>query len=175
MKNKFVKICAFALALLFAFSGCSFGKKEESGDMEEFSYEMLDLKTMVDNIYNSIEINELTKSSIERITDETVLSEQYYLDLDNVISCEVRSAEGKFGVADIAVIRVVEGATDEVLESLERRKDDRINEFSKYDVYDSYDIALNAEVYYTGELVVMLMLPEKDRTAVRDMIQSYLP
>ncbi len=88
---------------------------------------------------------------------------------------DVRSAEGKYGVADVAIIRVKEGKGDEVIDSLERRKDDRINEFSNYDVYDSYAIAMNADVYQTGELVVMLMLDDDAKTAARALIESYLP
>ena len=58
---------------------------------------------------------------------------------------------------------------------MELRKDDRINEFSNYDVYDSYAIAMNADIYQTGELVVMLMLDDETKTAARALIESYLP
>ena len=104
-----------------------------------------------------------------------MLTEQYYLDLDNVVAMDIRSANGKYGVADVALIRVAEGKGDDVMESLERRKDDRINEFSKYDVYESYSVAMNADIYQTGELVVMLMLDDNTKAAARALIESYLP
>ena len=59
--------------------------------------------------------------------------------------------------------------------SLENRKDDRINEFRNYDVYDSYDIAMGAEIYEAGELVIMLMLSEDDKAAAKEIIDYYLP
>ena len=170
------KLCALLMAAVLVFGGC---KKQEEGPSEDnptdFSYDMLDISTIADEIYDLATLGELTAASVQRVTDETTLSEQYYLNLDDVIAADVRSAEGKYGVADVAIIRVKEGKGDEVIDSLERRKDDRINEFSNYDVYDSYAIAMNADVYQTGELVVMLMLDDNAKTAARALIESYLP
>ena len=59
-----------------------------------------------------------------------------YLDLNNVVSYEIRYADGRYGAADVALIRVKEGKAEEVMNSLENRKDDRINEFRNYDVYE---------------------------------------
>lgn len=175
MKNM-MKLCALLMAAVLVFGGC---KKQEEGSSEDnptdFSYDMLDISTIADEIYDLATLGELTAASVQRVTDETTLSEQYYLNLDDVIAMDVRSAEGKYGVADVAIIRVKEGKGDEVIDSLERRKDDRINEFSNYDVYDSYAIAMNADVYQTGELVVMLMLDDDAKTAARALIESYLP
>lgn len=174
--KKTVRLCALLMALVMAFGGC---KKQEEGPAEDnpadFSYDMLDISTIVDEIYDLTELGDLTAASVQKVTDETTLSEQYYLNLDSVIAMDVRSAEGKYGVADVAIIRVAEGKGDEVMESLERRKDDRTNEFSNYDVYDSYAIAMNADIYQTGELVVMLMLDDSAKTAARALIESYLP
>ena len=171
-----VKSCALLVAFALVFCGCS---KQEENHIEDnptdFSYDMLDISTIVDEIYSIAELGDLTAASVEKVTDETTLSEQYYLDLDNVTAMDIRSANGKYGVADVAVIRVAKGKGDEVMESLERRKDDRINEFSNYDVYDSYAIAMNADIYQTGELVVMLMLDDETKTAARALIESYLP
>ena len=171
-----VKFCALLVAFALAFCGCS---KQEENHIEDnptdFSYDMLAISTIVDEIYSIAELGDLTAASVEKVTDETTLSEQYYLDLDNVTAMGIRSANGKYGVADVAVIRVAKGKGDEVMESLERRKDDRINEFSNYDVYDSYAIAMNADIYQTGELVVMLMLDDETKTAARALIESYLP
>ena len=95
--------------------------------------------------------------------------------IGKVIDYEIRSAEGKYGVADVAILRVEEGAADEIMASLENRRDDRINEFSRYDVYDSYEIALNATIYQADELVVILMLDENSKAAAMETIDSFLP
>lgn len=170
------KIIALILVLVLMFTGCNNDDKNNGEDNPmEFGYDMLDLSMLADEVYSKVEISDLTRSSIEKVTDETVLTEQYYLNLDNVIAMEIRSAEGKFGVCDLAIVHVEEGKAEEVIESLERRKDDRINEFSNFDVYDSYETALNAEIYEAGELVIMLMMNEDDVPTVKELIENYLP
>ena len=176
MKNKIFILAALAALIAVLFCGCSEVEKiEEEQNPEEFSYDMLDLSLVANENYGKLEISELTRKSIDVITDETMISEQFYLNIENVISYEIRSANGSYGVADVAIIRVAEGKSGEVIESLENRKDDRINEFRNYDVYDSYDIAMGAEIYEAGELVVMLMLSEDDKAAAKEIIDYYLP
>ena len=176
MKKKILFLAAFILAAILAFSGC--GEKyenEEEINPEEFSYDMLDISVIVDEIYESLDISELTKESVIKAEDKTFIEEQFYLNLKNVVSYDIRYAEGKYGVADVAVIRVKEGKAGEVMDSLENRKDDRISEFRNYDVYDSYDIAFKSEIYYEGELVIMLMLSEEDKANAKEIINYYIP
>lgn len=177
MKNKFLMLAALT-ALLLALCLCACSGKEEEEEINpsnDYSYDMLDISLVVDGIYPNLDISRLTAQSVSKITDKTVLTEQYYLNLDNIIAYDVRSAEGKYGVADVAIIRVKEGFAGEVMDSLEMRKDDRINEFLNYDVYDSYNIALEGEIYQAGELVVMLLLSEDDKTKAKELIDHYLP
>ncbi|MBQ3531333.1 MAG: DUF4358 domain-containing protein [Oscillospiraceae bacterium] len=174
-KRIFVFLSVFVFAI-FALCGCG---KESEGESEinpgEFSYDMLNVSIVADEIYNSLEISEYTQKSVVKATDKTFIEEQYYLDLKNVVSYDIRYAEGNYGAADVAVIRVKEGKAGEVMDSLEKRKDDRITEFRNYDVYDSYDIAFNAEIYQEGELVVMLMLSEDDKAKAKEIINKYIP
>ncbi len=165
-----------AVLIVFLFCGCSEGTEvEEEINPDEFSYDMLELSVVADEIYKNIEISELTEKSVINTTDEVFLEEQFYLDLKNVVSYDVRYAEGNYGVADVAIIRVEEGKAAEVINSLENRKDDRINEFRSYDVYDSYNIAMEAEIFEEGELVVMLMLSEDDKAKAKEIIDYYIP
>jgi hypothetical protein len=117
----------------------------------------------------------LSQESVERITDGEVLEDQFYLDPDDVVSCEIRATNGDFGVADVCLVVAKEGAADRVAESLEQRKDDRIAEFSAYDVYDSAQTALSADVSEMGRLVVLLMLDEEGKASAKEIIESYLP
>lgn len=176
MKKKIFLPLVLILALALAFCGCSEDEEiSEEKNPDGFDYDMLDLSLVADEIYESSDLSELTRQSVSAVTDETVLSEQYYLDLSKVVSFEIRSAEGKYGVADVALIRAEEGAGDEIAESLEKRKDDRINEFLRYDVYDSYETALDAEIFQSGEMVIMLMLSEDDKASAFEILYSYLP
>ena len=175
MKKK-ILVAAAAILVALLFCGCNQNaESEEEINPSEFSYDMLELSVVADEIYNNLEISELTAKSVEKISDETFISEQLYIDLNNVISYDIRCTEGKYGVADVAIIRVKEGKTTEVINSLENRKDDRINEFRSYDVYDSYNIAMNADIYDQGELVIMLMLSEEDKAKAKEIIDYYIP
>ena len=173
MKNKMLKISALILTFIILFSAC----KNQNEQTEEenpigFSYDMLDFSIIADEIYKEADISELTLESVEKVTNKTTLEEQYNLNLKNIEEYEVRSAEGKFGVADIAIIRPKDGFADEVIASLEERKDDRINEFRNYDVYNSYSISMNAEIYQADELVVMLMFDEDTNENAKKIIDS---
>lgn len=178
-KKRTLRFPALCVALVLLLGGC--GSKGESGGIEvtadntAASYDELDLQAMADNIYDSLETSELTLESVERITDEEVLKDQFYLNPDDVVSCEIRAANGDFGVADVCLVVAKEGAADRVAESLEQRKDDRIAEFSAYDVYDSAQVALNADVSEMGRLVVLVMLDEEGKASAKEIIESYLP
>ena len=171
------KILLLAAVLLFAlFCGCSAQEEVfEEHNPGGFDYDMLDISMIVDEIYANVEISEFAAASVAKVEDELILTEQFYLDLNNVISFDIRSASGKYGAADVAIIHVKEGAADAVMDSLESRKDDRINEFLNFDVYDSYAIAMDAEVYQVGELVVMLMLSDDDKVVAKGIVDKYLP
>ena len=176
MKKKILFLAAVLLVAILALSGC--GEKfeeEEEINPEEFSYDMLDISVIVDEIYESLDISELTKKSVIKAEDKTFIEEQFYLNSRNMISYDIRYADGKYGAADVAIIRVKDGKAGEVMDSLENRKDDRISEFRNYDVYDSYDIAFKAEIYQEGELVIMLMLSEDDKAKAKEIIDYYIP
>ncbi len=175
MKKK-ILFAVIAVMTLLLLCGCSNSSdSEEEINPNEFSYDMLDLSVVVDEIYENLDISELTRKSVIKAEDETFISEQYYLNLDDVVSYEIRYTEGNYGVADVAIIRVKDGKASEVMESLENRKDDRISEFRNFDVYNSYDIALDAEIYEAGELVIMLMLSEDEKSMAMEIIDYYLP
>ena len=82
-----MKLCAPLMAAVLVFGGC---KKQEEGPSEDnptdFSYDMLDISTIADEIYDLATLGELTAASVQRVTDETTLSELYYLNLDDVIA-----------------------------------------------------------------------------------------
>lgn len=62
---------------------------------------------------------------------------------------------------------------ENVTNSLKERKDDRIREFSNYDIYNSTQISENAVIFERGDYVIMLML--EDNTTAREIIEKYIP
>ena len=176
MKLPFKKGLLILLAALCLFTGCEEQEELPKEDpTAQFSYETLDLSLVADEIYKEQDLSALTRESVLKITDETALAEQFYLDMEKIVDFEVRAAEGNFGVADLMLLQVREGCAEEVMAEIENRKDDRINEFSHYDVYDAYDTALSAEIYQEGEIVVMLMFSAEGKTAAKQVLDRYLP
>lgn len=175
MSDKMKKGFAVLLIFLSLLCGCSAPSSNPKTETKsEINYDTLDLSALADEIYKKQDISDLTRKSVSKITDKTTLKEQFYLDFDKIESYEVRAAEGNFGVADLMILRVREDCAADVMADIENRKDNRINEFSRYDVYDSYEIALGAEIYQDGELVVMLMFSEEGKTAAKNTINEFL-
>lgn len=174
MKRTFLKIISAVTAAVLLLCGCSNNNEAPENVERRFSYGDLDYALIADNIYDEISVDSLTMGSVSKVEDETVLTEQYYLELNNLNGYEVRSAEGKFGVADVAILWVKEDCGNAVMDSLQNRKDDRIAEFIDYNVYNSYETAVNADIYQEGELVVMLMLNDEDKAIAKGIIDSYL-
>ena len=175
MQNRVKKLLAAMLVFLLLLGGCA--AQDDGPETEvksDIDYDALDLSALADEIYKNIEISDLTRNSVAKITDKTTLKEQFYLDFDKIESYEVRAAEGNFGVADLMLLHVKADCAADVMAAIENRKDNRINEFSRYDVYDSYEIALGAEIYQDGELVVMLMFSEDGKTAAKNTIDKFL-
>ena len=167
---------------MLALSGCGSEPANSQPEEEEVpfaygvdSYADIDLSAVADEIYNSFPLNSLLAQSVSQVTDSQTLSELYYMPMDALVDYAVYSADGRFGAADVAIFRVRDGRADEVSESLELRKSDRIAEFLNFNVNDSYNVALNADIYEEGELVIMLMLPDDAKTTARGIIDSYLP
>ena len=103
------------------------------------------------------------------------------MDLTNdVAESYVRYVEGDFGADDVYIILPKEGTDengsshrDNVITALKKRKEDRIKEFSNFDVYDSFRIAQDAVIFERGSYVVMLMLEDND--TARQIVEKYIP
>jgi len=177
-----MRAAAAATALLLALSGCGQAAAESESQAEEVpfaygvdSYADIDLSAVAEQIYAGCKLDSLLAGSVEQVTDSQTLSELYYMPMDALVDYAVYSADGRFGAADVAIMRVRDGRAEEVAEALEQRKADRIAEFLNFNVNDSYNIALNADIYEEGELVIMLMLSDSDKATARGIIDSYLP
>lgn len=179
MKNSYVRIGALLLALLITLSGC--GEKDKSEEIEEVpfsqqlgSFSDVDLSLLVDDIYATGEINSLLLESVSTVVSSTVLSEIYHIPMDAVIDYEVRSANGRFGIADVAIIRVRPNRGADVVAAFEEYRADKMAEALTFNVNDSYNVTLNAQIFEDGELVCMLMLPDDMNDLGRELIDEII-
>lgn len=121
----------------------------------------------IEEIYETIEIE-----GIEAMTDE-VLADKFFIDLQYVDRYYARYSTGRFGVADVFILRPKRDMTMKVREALEQVKLNRIREFENYDIYNAYQIAQDAQVFEQGGYVILLMV--EDMEGARAIIDRCIP
>ena len=85
LKNKIFILAALAALIAVLFCGCSEGEKiEEEQNPEEFSYDMLDLSLVANEIYGKLEISELT--SIVKLGNIGYHTECYFKTMDKMLN-----------------------------------------------------------------------------------------
>ena len=84
-----------------------------------------------------------------------------------------RYSDGRFGAADVIIMKAKPGKEEDVVEALQTIKVSRINLFQNYDIYNSYDIASNGVILERQDYYILLML-ENQADAVA-IVESYLP
>lgn len=126
-----------------------------------------DPKTALEEIYRNIDVRGVGQAP------KSVMENKFFFNVEDLDEYYVRYASGRFGVADVFILKPVEGKTPKVRETLEQVKINRIKEFENYDVYDSLRIANNAEIFEQGDYLIMLMVDDMD--AARKIIDHYIP
>lgn len=159
MKKLFVIF--MAASLLLSSVGCGRSGLSEPepivGEViSQASEEPEDLTSVLDRIYNSVTVEDLMDA------DDTALTDLFHLAPELVQEYAARYSSGRYGVADVIIIKPVEGQTEAVIEALETRRNDRIAEFENYDIHDSLRISKEAEIFTRGDYVIMLMLADME-------------
>lgn len=165
---------ALALTLLLAVTGLLGGcGKAAQASIEPEDEDVLvmaeeaDPETALERIYENVDIQGIETG------DDTILSDKFYIDMGKIEDYYVRYSSGRFGVADVFILKPVPDEAMAVRELLEQVKISRTQEFQNYDIYNSYQIAQDAQIFEQGEYLVMLMLEDND--TAREIIDQYIP
>ncbi len=118
-------------------------------------------------IYFDVEIMGVQEATSEKLESEFGLDPSIWL------SVHGRYTNGRFGIADVFMIRPRVGYEDEVREALETIKLSRMNLFRNFDVYNSLSIAENGSIYRRGDYYILLMIEDEERA--REIISQYIP
>ena len=105
--------------------------------------------------------------------DDTLMEETLNFDLWEIEEYYVQYSSGRYGIADVYIIKPYSEDYDSVRENLEQIKANRIQETESYDVLDSHKIAQNAQIFQYGSYLIMLML--EDNEAAASIIEKYIP
>ncbi len=145
--------------------------KEESqdGSPEDDSPDRfeLDSSKLFAEIYSSCDI-----MGVEEY-DGKMLEELMLISADSVEEFYVRCTNGKFGVADIAIIKPKNSSRANVIEALRQFLEKRALSFENYDINNAVEVCENGEVYVQGGYVIMIAF--KDNASVKEIVNSYLP
>ena len=168
MKKKLAALlAALSLALL---SACGaqppLDEEEAAPAAAEVHAAVADPAGALDEIYQNIDIKEIEAA------DESLM-ESLGFDLWNIEEYHVRYSSGRYGLADVFILKPFQNDYDSVRESLETVKLDRIRKTEDYDILGSHRIAEEAQIYQYGSYLIMLML--EDNAAAAEIIQRYIP
>lgn len=126
-----------------------------------------DPKTAIDIISDHINVKGV------EFADDTVMEEKFFFDLDDIDEYYVLYSSGRYGVADVYIVKPKTDKMPSVRETLEQVKINRVNEFEDYNVYDSLRIANDAEIFEQQEFLIMLMVPDEE--FARKTINQFIP
>ena len=169
-------LVVFPLLALLLLSSCRSSKlnipdPEEDRSIAYATSEPEHLSDVIDLIYADITM----KEQINAVYSD--LSNIFHLDTTMVEDYSARYTSGRYGVADVAIIKLKR--PDDIVDieavtlALEQRRDDRIAEFENYDVHDAFRIAKEAQIISRGNYVILLMLEDFD--AAETIILENIP
>ncbi len=183
MKKQKAAACILAFSLLLSacasetaeavpqsFSASGSSEISGSSDVPESSLPPVDVpdpKTALEEIYRESDVRGVGQAS------KSAMENKFFFNLEDLDVYYVRYASGRFGVADVFILKPAADKTPKVREALEQVKINRIKEFENYDIYDSLRIASDAEIFEQGDYLVMLMVD--DMEAARKIIDHYIP
>lgn len=140
----------------------------EQEEQEEKPVQEPDPKAALEEIYKTLgreeEVIEATAQEVEDVVG---------LDMGTVDEFYIRYLPTDFGAADVYIIKPEDGEESAVIEALKKRQEQRIREFTDYDIYNSTEISENAIIFKQGGYVVMLML--EDNEMGRSIVEEYIP
>lgn len=177
-------ITLILLSLTLSFTGCQpinkiadlIGVSSESSASSESSFESEISETsetpsenisfMLDEIYENCDI-----MGVE-IYDASKLENMIGITSDQVEEFFVACTNGKFGVADVAVIKPVDSARGSIIEALRSFLEKRAESFENYDVNDAVSTCLNGKVYSENGYIVMVAF--RDNDTISEIISKYI-
>lgn len=121
----------------------------------------------LNEIYFNVDILGVQEVTTKVLVDEFGLSSSHW------VSVHGRYTNGRFGIADVFIIRPRPGHEDDVRECLETIKLARMNLFRNFDIYDSYSLAENGSIYQRGDYYILLMIDNEDE--VRSILRTSIP
>lgn len=170
MGTKVISTFLALLMVLLMLSGC--GKKEPDAPITDdtaptTTVTVANPEGALSEIYLDCTVEEIITA------DDIYMQDTLGFDLANIDEYHVRASSGRYGLADVYIIKPYEEDYDLVRENLEAIKLDKIRKTESYDVLGSNKIAQNATIFRYGAYLIMLML--EDNAKAETIIEQYIP
>ena len=100
------------------------------------------------------------------------LSSEFDVDPDMFFAAYGRYSDGRFGIADVFILRPKTGYESEAREALETIKLNRMALFQNFDIYNAYEIAPHGVIFQRGNYYILLMID--DAESAQEIIERYI-
>ena len=168
--QRFILILAIIIVtIIFALQGfdATYHLPEIIGEEQSVSEDPQGPEQAITDIYFNVSIMGVQDATPERLESDFGIDPEIYTSLYG------KYTDGRFGIADVIIMRPRSGQEDEVREALQTIKLSRMSLFQNYDIYNAYSIAENGTIYQRGGYTILLMIDNEEQ--VREIIDSYIP
>ncbi|WP_040195897.1 DUF4358 domain-containing protein [Candidatus Soleaferrea massiliensis] len=171
MKKQIAVIFAALSLFLLLLTGCGSSAEAETVDAKQqksmdIQVPITNLDDIINEVYKGVDIKDYVE-----ITDEN-MKEILKINPDSLESYAIKRASGKYGLADVYILKPKADKEQEVRKALESILKARQDEFEHYDVYNALAIAQNGKVYDREGYQILLMID--DQQQVERSVNKYL-
>lgn len=161
MKKLVPMALALAILVLLIMEGCQaydmyMSKLNDNPEDAMAAFKSIGPEEALDEIYIDVNI-----MGINALTND-ILKDKFLLETDCIDKLWGKYSDGRFGLADVYIIKPKENQADKVHALLEDVKLMRTLEFQSYDIYNSLQIAEDGVVTDIGDYVVLVMLEDRE-------------
>ena len=168
MRKLIIVVMSLLVVVLFIFQGF-----QQSYPLPQPEANMLgsssgqSINDALNDIYYDVSI-----MGIQEATEESLAKD---FGLDSSIFSEVygRYTDGRFGIADVYIVRAAAGQEAAAREALITIRTARTSLFKNYNIYGASSLAEGGTIYSRGEYLILLMIDQSEN--VRATLNDYIP
>lgn len=168
MRKLIIVVMSLLVVVLFIFQGF-----QQSYPLPQPEANMLgsssgqSINDALNDIYYNVSI-----MGIQEATEESLAKD---FGLDSSIFSEVygRYTDGRFGIADVYIVRAAAGQEAAAREALITIRTARTSLFKNYNIYGASSLAEGGTIYSRGEYLILLMIDQSEN--VRATLNDYIP
>lgn len=168
MRKLIIVVASLLVIVLFIFQGFQQTFPLPMSEKNELtSSSGQGINDALDSIYYNVTIMGLKEATAESLSKDFAVDESTFSEVYG------RYSDGRFGVADVIIVRPASGKQAEAREVLTAIRTSRTNLFQNYNIYGASNIAANAVIYARGDYLVLLMIDNVE--AVHSQLNESIP